>query len=359
MSTRTIFIVFGLTVLACVAFCAIFALTAVFYTIWTGESVAEASDITEITVYTAVEDELLQPYLALFEQDHPEIKVNIVRDSTGVMTERLLREKDNPQADVVWGLAATSLVLAQSEGILQPYAPAGFERIDAKFRDIGYPPSWIGIDVWMSAFCVNTQEAERLGLPIPESWEDLINPVYKGYIVMPNPNSSGTGFLSVVAMLQLKGREKGWVYLDQLHENVALYTHSGSKPCTLAGTGEYPIGISFGYRGIVQQQAGDPIVTIFPKEGSGWEMEANALIKKRSIKAAAKTFLDWAISDQIMREYAKNFAITGARTDQPIPEGYPSDPINQLIDNNFSWTAANRRAILQEWLSRYESKSEP
>jgi iron(III) transport system substrate-binding protein len=255
-------------------------------------------------------------------------------------------------------LAATSLVLAQSRQILQAYAPAGLERIDVKFRDIGDPPAWVGIDVWMSAFCVNTVEVERLGLPVPQSWEDLLDPVYQGYIVMPNPNSSGTGFLSVVAMLQLKGREQGWDYLDRLHENIALYTHSGSKPCQLAGSGEYPIGISFDYRGIVQKRQGDPILTIFPQEGSGWEMEANALINKRSIKPAARTFLDWAISDNIMREYAKGYAITSVRTGQPIPEEFPANPIAQLIDNNFSWTAANRHAILSEWLARYDAKSE-
>jgi iron(III) transport system substrate-binding protein len=318
-----------------------------------------AADSGEITVYTALEDDQIEGYLKVFNEAYPNIKVNTVRDSTGVITARFLAEKDNPQADVVWGLAATSLLVADKEGMLEPYAPAGLERIEAKFRDPNNPPHWVGNDVWMSAFCVNTVEMEKLKLTIPTSWEDLLKPEYKGHLVMPNPNSSGTGFLSVSAILQMMGEEKGWAYLDKLHENIGQYTHSGSKPCKMAGAGEYAIGISFDYRALTQKADGEPIEAVFPKEGSGWDMEANALVKKATINPAAKTFLDWAISDSAMKEYAQSFSITGAKTDVPVPAGFPGDPQAQLIKNDFVWAAANRDAILAEWLKRYDAKSEP
>ncbi|MFX6759932.1 ABC transporter substrate-binding protein, partial [Acinetobacter baumannii] len=76
----------------------------------------------------------------------------------------------------------------------------------------------------------------------------LAKPIYKGMIVMPNPASSGTGFLDVTAWLTLFGEHEGWKYMDALHENIAQYTHSGSKPCKQAGAGEFPIGISFELR---------------------------------------------------------------------------------------------------------------
>ena len=312
-----------------------------------------------ITVYTAIEDDQIEGYLAGFKSAYPDIDVNIVRDSTGIVTAKLLAEQDNPQADVVWGLAASSLVLADQKGLLEPYAPAGLEKVEARFRDPQNPPRWIGIDAWISAFCVNTVEVEAKGLPIPESWEDLTDPVYKGHLVMPNPASSGTGFLSVSSLLQLKGEEGGWQYLDGLHDNIAQYTHSGSKPCKLAGAGEYPIGISFGYRAVKQKNDGEPIEPVFPQEGSGWEMEANALIKKDNIKPAAKTFLDWAITPEISEKYAKSYAITAVKTDVPVPAGFPADPIAQLAENDFNWAAENRDRILEEWTNRYDGKSEP
>lgn len=311
-----------------------------------------------ITVYTALEDDQIANYLPLFNKAHPDIKVNIVRDSTGIVTAKLLAEKDNPQADLVWGTAASSLLIADQQGILAPYAPQGLENVQEKFRDSRNPPHWVGIDVWMSAFCVNTIETANKNIPIPTSWEDLINPVYQNQIVMSNPASSGTGFLSVSAILQIMGEEKGWEYLENLHKNIAQYMHSGSKPCRVAGSGEYPIGISFGYRAVKQKNEGEPIEPVFPKEGSGWDIEANALVEKPQIKEAAKTFLDWAITPEVSNEYAKSFAITAVKSDTPIPEGFPADPLAQLIDNDFEWAAANRDRILQEWSKRFDGKSE-
>lgn len=313
----------------------------------------------EITVYTALEDDQLATYVPMFNAIYPDIKVNIVRDSTGIVTAKLLAEKENPQADVVWGLAATSLLVADEQGMLEAYAPAGLDRIQASFRDAAEPPHWVGIDTWFSAFCANTEELKAKNVPVPTSWADLIKPEYQGMIAMSNPASSGTGFLSVAAMLQLMGEEEGWAYLDALHENIAIYTHSGSKPCRMAAAGEVAIGISFDYRAIQEKDSGAPIEPVFPTEGSGWEIEANALVKKAEINPAAKTFLDWAISDEIMKEYAKNYPVTAVKTDVAIPAGYPADPIAQLIENDFVTMAGQRDAILTEWTTRYDGKSEP
>ena len=80
----------------------------------------------------------------------------------------------------------------------------------------------------------------------------MTKPIYKGQIVMPNPASSGTGFFDVTAWLTLwgdkDGKGDGWKFMDALHENIAQYTHSGSKPCNMAASGEFVMGISFEYR---------------------------------------------------------------------------------------------------------------
>ena len=320
---------------------------------------ATAAYAEDLLVYTALEDDEIPRYLAVLKKDHPDINVKIVRDSTGIVTAKLLAEKDNPQADVVWGTAATSLMLCDQAGMLVPYAPKGLEKVVPNMRDANNPPHWVGIKAWETGFCVNTVECKNLNLPAPQSFADLIKPIYKGHLAMSNPASSGTGFLTVSAVLQMMGEEKGWEYLDALHKNMARYTHSGSKPCKMAGSGEVPIGISFAYRGIIQKQKGEPIVTVFPKEGSGWDVEANGLIKKTTIKPSAKVFLDWAIGEAVMKEYAKVYPITAYPTGAAIPEGYSKDPVKQLAKNDFNWAAKNRERILKEWTKRYDAKSEP
>ena len=322
---------------------------------------AQKADSGEITVYTALEDEQVSDYLAKFNETYPDITVNVVRESTGIITAKLIAEKDNPQADLVWGTAASSMMVLDDMGALEPYEPEGCDRILPQFKSDKEVPTWVGIDAWETAFVVNTEELKKLGMEPEEikSYEDLLDPRLKGQIVMSNPNSSGTGFLTVSAILQLKGKdsEAGWDYLDQLHENVAQYVHSGSKPAKMAASGECAVGISFGYAGISQRDKGAPVEVIFPEEGSGWDLEANALLKKDEINPAAYTFLDWAITDEAMDLYRVNYPIVTVENTGSY-EGYDSNPLDQLIDNDFSWAAENRESILNQWMENYDSKSE-
>ncbi|GLQ06621.1 putative 2-aminoethylphosphonate ABC transporter substrate-binding protein [Sneathiella chinensis] len=317
-----------------------------------------ASAATELTVYTAVEAEDLKKYAKRFNEDHPDIKINWVRDSTGIVTAKLLAEKENPQADVVWGLAATSLMLLGEEGMLEPYSPNGVEKLDPKFRDKNNPTTWTGMDAWVASICYNTVEAEKAGLPVPTSWKDLTKPVYKNQVIMPNPNSSGTGFLDVSSWLQLFGEEGGWQYMDQLHDNIARYTHSGSKPCKLAAAGEIPIGISFAFRAAKSKAQGAPLEIIIPTEGVGWDMEATAIIKGSKNMEAAKTLVDWSITKKANEMYNEGYAVVAYPGVAKPVEHFPPQVGSAMIDNDFAWAAKNRDRILKEWQERYDSKSE-
>jgi len=332
--------------------------------LWAGGVLAMAALVgtaqaeTTLTVYTAIEAEDLKRYADTFNADHPDIKINWVRDSTGVVTAKLLAEKNNPQADVVWGLAATSLLLLKSEGMLEPYAPKGVENLDPKFVDKSTPPTWTGMDAWVAAICFNTVEAAKTNLPMPTSWQDLTKPEYKGKVVMPNPASSGTGFLDVSSWLQLFGEEGGWKYMDALHENIAAYTHSGSKPCKMAGAGETTIGISFAFRGAKEKAAGAPIEIVIPSEGIGWDMEASAIIAGTSKLEAAKTLIDWTITKKANEMYNTGYAVVAyPGVAKPVPH-FPENVIEKMIENDFEWAANNRKTILEEWQKRYDSKSE-
>jgi iron(III) transport system substrate-binding protein len=312
-----------------------------------------------LTVYTAVEADDLKKYAARFNEDHPDIEIKWVRDSTGVVTAKLLAEKANPQADVIWGLAATSLLVLKPEGLLVPYAPKGLDKLDAQFRDKDNPPAWVGMDAWVAAICFNTVEAQKKNLPKPTSWKDLTKPVYKGTVVMPNPASSGTGFLDVSSWLQLFGEAEGWKYMDALHQNIGVYTHSGSKPCTMAGAGEYPIGVSFEFRAARQKRQGAPIDIVLPSEGSGWDMEATAIVKGTKNLEAAKTLVDWSVSEKAMRLYNEGYAVVAiSKMSKPI-EYLPDNMLQHMIKNDFQWAALNRAKILAEWEKRYGAKSEP
>jgi iron(III) transport system substrate-binding protein len=323
---------------------------------------AMAQGRTQLLVYTALETDQLKAYQEGFGKSNPDIDIKWVRDSTGVITAKLLAEKANPQADVVMGVAASSLALLNKHGMLVPYAPLNLDAIMSQYRDKANPPAWFGMDVWGATVCFNTVEAQKKGIPRPESWKDLTKPAYKGQVVMPNPASSGTGFFDVTAWLTLwgdkDGKGDGWKFMDGLHENIAQYTHSGSKPCNMAAAGEYVVGISFEYRANSNKAKGAPIDLVFPKEGLGWDLEAFAIHKGTKNLAAAQKLADWASSKDAMVLYGKNFAITAQPGVAAPLANVPKDYEARLVKMDFAWAADNRERILAEWNKRYSAKSE-
>src|SRR6476620_1209012 len=323
---------------------------------WSGAALAQK---TELLVYTALETDQIKAYETAFNKAYPDIALKWVRDSTGVITAKVLAEKANPQADLVIGTSASSMAVFANEGMLQPYAPKGLDKIPAQYRDSQNPPRWVGMDVYGAAICFNTVEAQKQNLPKPESWKDLTKPVYKGKIVMPNPASSGTGFLDVSEWLQMWGEADAWKFMDGLHENIGVYTHSGSQPCKQAGAGEFPIGVSFEYRAMQTKKSGAPVDVIFPSEGLGWDLEASGIMKGTKKLDAAKKLMDWLATPEAMALFANNFAVVAMPGVAKPLEFIPADYEKRLIKNDFDWSAKNRDKILAEWTKRYNGKSLP
>jgi len=320
---------------------------------------ASLAQRTPVLVYTALETDQLKAFKDSIEGMVKDVEIRWVRDSTGVITAKLLAEKANPQADMILGLAATSLLVLEQEGMLTPYAPKGVEKLNPRFVDSKKPPMWVGMDVWGATICFNTLEAKKRNLPKPESWKDLLKPIYRGQITMPHPASSGTGFLDVTAWLQLYGEAEGWKYMDALHENIAQYVHSGSKPCRQAGAGEFVMGISFEYRANATKASGAPIELVFPKEGVGWDMEASAIMKSSKKQDHVRKVMDWVVTREANEVYAKNYAIVAMPgVAKPLPN-VPANYEQMLVKNDFGWAAKNRDRILAEWNKRYNAKAEP
>ena len=97
-----------------------------------------------VVIYTAIENEQIAEYKKAYEKSLPNIEVKMLRLSTGDIAARFMAEKDNMQADVIWGVGATNMLVFKNAGLLEPYAPKGLERIQPLFRDKANPPSWVG-----------------------------------------------------------------------------------------------------------------------------------------------------------------------------------------------------------------------
>lgn len=308
---------------------------------------------TKLTVYTAVEPELIPRYLKDFTAKNPDIAITWVRDSAGPIGARLLAEKDAPRADVIFGVALSSILPLAEYDLLEPYRPKGIENLSPGMFDTGTPPLWVGINSWGSAICVNTRELEKKGLPEPRSWKDLTAPQYKGAIATASPVTSSTMYMNVSSWLQTMGEDDAWDYMKALHENIRMYTHSGCKPAQMAAQGEVPIGLASAACAQPYIERKAPLKLIVPTEGTGWDLEVSALVKGGKNVEAAQKLLDFCTSLEVAR-VAVEKGYVPAREDALTKETrhardafLPADPLR---------AAAMRRQVLEQWRGLFESR---
>jgi len=319
---------------------------------------ASAQQRTRLQVYSTLEVANIADFKKAFEAENRDLEIVWIRDSTGVVTAKILAEQNAQRGDAIWGLAVTSTMQLKERGLLEPYAPSNLAALKPSFRDPADPPSYVGMEGWVAAVCFNTVEAQRLGLPKPQSWFDLLEPAYKGRITMPHPASSGTGYFHISAWIQTFGEDKAWSFMDRLHDNIAFYVHSGSQPCKMAAAGEFPLGISAEISAADARTKGAPIDGLLMKEGGGWEMDTAAILKGTRNLEQARRLMDFAASrkaNELYATFVSQVAMPGISSAIP---GYPEGVAESMIKNDFAWASANRARILAEWTRRYEGKAQ-
>jgi iron(III) transport system substrate-binding protein len=153
----------------------------------------------------------------------------------------------------------------------------------------------------------NKNFLEERKLNPPASWQDLLDPAYKGMIQMADARTSGTAVTRIFSILEVFGRDedKAFDYMKKLRANVQVYTKSGGGGTIPVGLGQAGAGIFFIVDALKTQQEGYDVVVSFPKEGIGTSTEAIALIKGAKNPEAGKKLIDWASSPAMQNLFAK------------------------------------------------------
>src|SRR3989338_3175935 len=231
------------------------------------------------------------------------LKVNHVRMSSSELWARVQAEQPRVGADVQWGMPNAFARQAKKQGLLLSYKSPAWEVVPAEFKDPD--GTWYGWSYWFTAITVNRDILAKKGLMAPKSWDDLLDPKWKGEVVMPNPGTSGTAHLAVSGLFQLMGEEKGWKYLEALDKNVAQYTKSGSAPAEMVARGEYAAAITWDQAVMSRVQKGFPIEFIIPIEGTPLDLDTIVIFKSAKNVEAAKKVVDFVGSERGMRAAAK------------------------------------------------------
>jgi len=299
-------------------------------------------------IYTALDVDEAKIYIEAFQQRYPGIRVKGVRLSAGEVLARLRAEAANPQASLWLGGPSDTFIVAKAEGLRAPYRESlGWQYLPAKFKDPeGY---WVGIYMGFLAFASNKDYLEWYGLNPPDSWYDLLRPEFCGKISMAFPYTSGTGYTRLATLVFLMGEEEALQFERKLSECIHHYTRVGSAPVTEVGFGEVVIGIAFSHDVIAKGIAkGYPVVLSFPKEGTGYEVGAMALIRGGPEPELAKIFYDWMLSAEAQSLFKRWFRVP-LNPEAELSEGLITADMVNLVEYDALWAARNRDRLCELW----------
>ncbi len=254
-----------------------------------------------VVIYSANESVLDELVFATFTKETG-IAVQPVEAGSGVLVKRMSSEKERPQGDIIWGISRS--LLQSNAALFAPYHSKNVDAIPAEYRD---PDDlWIGNNLHLLILLQNTKLVpEGRG---PQSWDDLLDPKWKGKIAFTDPANSGSAYTNVTLLAQLWGNdEAAWDKVAKLFANIKVLNKS-SLVFSGVGNGEYPLGISLEYAGYVWASNGAPITVVYPRDGTVVAMEGVGIIKGGPNPESAKAFVDF-INRKDIREliFAKTF----------------------------------------------------
>lgn len=282
-----------------------------------------STQAADLVVYTSQPTKQMEAVLALFNEAHPDIKVDLFRSGTTEVLNKLQAELSagNPQPDIL--LIADSVAMEQlkAQGVLQPYADADVSVLPAG----QYDPEmhWFGTKLITTGIIYNT----AAGVPAPTSWKDLLSEAARDQVIMPSPLYSGAAVVHVGTVAQHP--EMGWAYYEALMNNGAIAGKGNGGVRDAVARGEKAYGIIIDYMAFGQKKAGSPVDFVFPSEGVSAINQPVGILKTARNVDSAKAFIDFQLSATASEQAVKQnyFPI---RQGVAAPVGYP-DPATLKI----------------------------
>ncbi len=288
-----------------------------------------------------------------FEKAH-DIKVNMVRMSSGEAYAKIRAEARNPKTDLWWAGTGDPHLQAASEGLSAEYKSPMLDQLQdwAKKQAESSGFKTVGVYAGALGWGYNTEIFKRKGYKEPTCWADLLAPELKGEIQIANPNSSGTAYTALASLVQIMGEDKAFDYLKSLNGNISQYTKSGSAPVKAAARGETGLGIVFMHDAVAQTAEGFPVKSIAPCEGTGYEIGSMSIVKGARNMENAKIWYDWSLKPEVQSRMkdAKSFQLPSNKSAE-IPKEAPRFEDIKLIDYDFKTygDSDKRKALLERW----------
>ncbi len=252
-------------------------------------------------IYKELSDSLKKGFKDYYKRTYgKEVDITFVRPGGWpVVVDKVRMWDGKPDADIFLGAGAPAHELLMKDGFLVPYRPKDWDKVPAKWggmkvKDKDY--YWTCFAPWIVTNLYNEKVLKKLRLPPPKTWNDLLNPIYRGNIVHTLPYASGTMHETVEILIQAFGEKEAWKYLRLLAAQLARFSTGSTDTTHLVSRGEIPIGVAQPQMNAMSaRKDGYPVRDLLP-EKTILVPEAVALLKGAPNEATGKIFLDWLFS---------------------------------------------------------------
>ena len=301
-----------------------------------------ATENKTVKIWTSGEDYRNEYYLTECQKKFPDCDITLEYMNTSSIAAKILEEGDKADCDII---------LSEEYGYLDKCAGnlAVLENFDfAPFLDDIVPASHKYTPEYKNSGCIiiNRAVLEKNNLPVPTSYQDLLDPRYKNLISMPSPASSGTGYMFLRQLTNEWGEDAAFDYFGKLTENILQYTSSGSGPVNALVQGEVAIGFGMTGQAVFEINQGVPLEVIFFAEGSPYNMYGNAILQKSYDRQAVRDVFNYLATDLCKGNNEKFFPDQIFKDFKPTIENYPTDIHYGNMKND---TLAEKERLLAKW----------
>ncbi|NJD99895.1 thiamine ABC transporter substrate-binding protein [Thermococcus sp. LS1] len=303
----------------------------------------------ELTVYSYDSIEWwMKEIVPIFEEKYG-VKVNLVLiGDAGEVLNRLILEKDNPQADVVVGIDNSYLAKAIDAGVLEPYKPENadvipdwiIEKFDPTFHLTPYDYGYIAINY----------RKDMVQNP-PTSLEDLTKPEWKGKLIIEDPRTSSPGMAFLLWTIAVYGDD--WLYYwEKLKENDVQIVEGWSAAWGAFTKGEYPLVLSYATSpaATVYYENNTNIGAVAFKEGNYLQIEGAGIVKGAKHPELAKKFIEFLISEEAQEKLPVNQWMYPVNKNVQLPEVFQyAVEVDKPVTVDPAEIEKNYEAWLKQW----------